>query len=88
MKKDRPGRDQTLRAVIAVLDSTAAPFHAINEHFAATSAPLRQIDDRLGALAEETGLRRQRRPRGAPRLQRALVIRGCGARLAPRARPR
>ena len=48
--------DQTLRAIITVLDRTAAPLHAINARFAAMSAPLRTIGDRLGTIAEESGL--------------------------------
>jgi hypothetical protein len=49
--------DQTLRAIITVLDKTAAPFRAINERIERLGAPLRHIGDRLTALAEETGLR-------------------------------
>jgi len=48
---------QTLQAIITVLDQTAAPLHQINQRFAQMSAPLRQIGSRLSTLAEETGLR-------------------------------
>ena len=55
-RKHRIMADQTLRAIITVLDRTAAPLHAINARFAAMSAPLRTIGDRLGTIAEESGL--------------------------------
>lgn len=48
--------EETLRAVITVIDRTAAPLHAINARFAAMSAPLRQVAGRLGNLANEAGL--------------------------------
>jgi len=49
--------DQTLRAIITVLDRTAEPIHQINARFAAMSAPLREIGSRIGQLAEETGIK-------------------------------
>jgi hypothetical protein len=49
--------DQTLRAIITVLDRTSEPIRQINARFAAMSAPLRQIGSRIGALAEETGIK-------------------------------
>ncbi len=49
--------DQTLRAVITVLDRTVEPLHQLNARFTALGAPLREIGSRVSALAEETGLK-------------------------------
>lgn len=49
--------DQTLRAIITVLDRTAEPLHQINQRFTALGAPLREIGSRVNELAEETGLK-------------------------------
>jgi hypothetical protein len=49
--------EQTLRAIITVLDRTAEPLHRINERLERLSEPIRHIGDRLGVLAEESGLR-------------------------------
>ena len=49
--------DQTLRAIITVLDRTAEPMHQINARFAAMAMPLRDISSRIGELAEESGLK-------------------------------
>ncbi len=49
--------DQTLRAIITVLDRTAEPVHAINARFQAMSLPLREIGSRISEFAEETGLK-------------------------------
>lgn len=48
--------DTTLRAIITVLDQTAAPLKAINERFAGFSAPLSRIWGALSDIGEETGL--------------------------------
>jgi hypothetical protein len=50
--------DQTLRAIITVLDRTAEPIHQINARFEAMGAPLREISSRVSELAEEVGLKR------------------------------
>ena len=50
--------DQTLRAIITVLDRTSEPIRQINARFAAMSAPLRQIQSRVGELGELTGITR------------------------------
>jgi hypothetical protein len=49
--------DQTLRAIITVLDKTAEPIAQINARFRAMSLPLREISSRIGELAEQTGIR-------------------------------
>ncbi|MGC2415894.1 MAG: hypothetical protein WA459_24765 [Stellaceae bacterium] len=48
---------QELRVVITAIDQASAKFRAINQHISAMSAPLRQVGDRLGSLAEESGMR-------------------------------
>jgi hypothetical protein len=48
--------EQTLRAVITVLDRASEPIHRINQRFERMSEPIRHIGDRLGTLAEEVGL--------------------------------
>lgn len=50
--------DQTLRAIITVLDRTAEPIHQINNRFNAMGAPLREVGSRISELAEEVGLKR------------------------------
>jgi hypothetical protein len=49
--------DQTLRAIITVLDQTAEPLRRINERFRTMSAPLREIHSRLGEIGEQSGLK-------------------------------
>lgn len=49
--------DQTLRAIIAVIDKTEEPLHQINARFTAMAAPVREIGKRVGGLAEEIGLK-------------------------------
>ncbi len=48
--------DQTLRAIITVLDRTSEPLRQINARFASMSSPIRQIGSRIGELGELTGL--------------------------------
>lgn len=49
--------DQTLRAIITVLDKTSEPIRQINARFAAMSSPLRQISSRVAELGELTGIK-------------------------------
>ena len=49
--------DQTLRAIITVLDRTSEPIRQINTRFAAMSSPLREIGSRIGELAELSGIK-------------------------------
>ena len=49
--------DQTLRAIITVLDRTSEPIRQINTRFAAMSSPLRQIGSRISELGELTGIK-------------------------------
>jgi hypothetical protein len=48
--------DATLRAIITVLDQTAAPLHAISQRFEHLTSPLAHLGSRLSEIGEATGL--------------------------------